>query len=54
VLWYVDNRRTTVITMLVFATAVAASTLVIVAYDRPFGGGGVSVTPRALQELMPD
>ena len=44
---------TKVITMLIFATAVAVSTLLIMAYDRPFGGGGISVTPAALKEVLP-
>lgn len=42
------------ITMLIFATAVAVSTLVIITYDRPFGGGGVSVSPTALEQAKPD
>ena len=49
---HVENRSTKVITMLIFATAVAVSTLLIMAYDRPFGGG-VSVTPAALTDVLP-
>ena len=49
---HVENRGTKVITMLIFATAVAVSTLLIMAYDRPFGGG-VSVTPAALKDVLP-
>jgi Protein of unknown function (DUF4239) len=49
---HVENRSTKVITMIIFATAVAVSTLLIMAYDRPFGGG-VSVTPAALEDVLP-
>ena len=49
---HVENRGTKVITMLIFATAVAVSTLLIMAYDRPFGGG-VFVTPAALKDVLP-
>ena len=42
------------ITMFIFATAVAVSTLAIITYDRPFGGGGVSVPPTALEDVRPD
>ena len=45
---HAGSRRTTLITMVIFAT-VAVSTLVIIAYDRPFGGGGVSVPSTALE-----
>jgi hypothetical protein len=50
---HVENRGTKAITLLIFATAVAVSTLLIMAYDRPFGGG-VSVTPAALlKDVLP-
>jgi uncharacterized protein DUF4239 len=50
---HVDNRQARRITLFIFATAVAVSTLVIMAYDHPYGGG-VLVTPRLLQEVIPD
>jgi hypothetical protein len=49
---HVENHGTKVITMLIFATAVAVSALLIMSYDRPFGGGGVSVTPDALKDVL--
>ena len=39
--------------MFLFGTAVAASMLLIMAYDQPFGSGGVRGLPSAL-EVMPD
>jgi hypothetical protein len=50
---HVDARRTQAIALVVFATAVAVSTLLITAYDRPFAGGGISVTPAAIQGVLP-
>jgi hypothetical protein len=50
---HAENRSTKMITMLIFATAVAVSTLLIMAYDRPFGGGGISVSPTALEDVIP-
>jgi hypothetical protein len=49
---HVGNHRTQAITLAIFATAVAVSTLLIMAYDRPFGGGGISITPVALQQVL--
>src|SRR5437016_27801 len=49
---HVDDRRIQALTMVIFATAVSVSTLLIMAYDRPFGGGGISVTPVALEDAV--
>ena len=51
---HVDSRAATLITMFLFGTAVAASMLLIMAYDQPFSTGGVRVLPTALQDVMPD
>jgi hypothetical protein len=51
---HVDSPAATLITMFLFGTAVAASMLLIVAYDQPFSSGGVRVLPTALQDVMPD
>ena len=40
---HVDSRAAKLITMLLFGTAVAASMLLIMAYDQPFSSGGVRV-----------
>ena len=51
---HVDSRAATLITMFLFGTAVAASMLLIMAYDQPFSSGGVRVLPTALQGVMPN
>jgi hypothetical protein len=51
---HVDSPAATLITMFLFGTAVAASMLLIMAYDQPFSSGGVRVLPTALQDVMPD
>ena len=47
-----DNRLAAAITMGLFATGVAASVLLIAAYDRPFVGE-ISVGPAPLLQVMP-
>ena len=47
-----DNRLASAITMGLFATGVAASALLIVAYDRPFIGE-ISVGPGPLLQVIP-
>jgi Protein of unknown function (DUF4239) len=48
-----DNRLTAAITMGLFGTGVAASLLLILAYDRPFIGQ-FSVGPTSLLQVMPE
>jgi hypothetical protein len=48
-----DNRLTTAITMGLFGIGVAASLLLILAYDRPFTGD-LAVRPSALLQVMPE
>ena len=48
-----DNRLTSAITMALFGIGVAASLLLIVAYDRPFTGE-LSVRPDPLLQVMPE
>jgi Protein of unknown function (DUF4239) len=50
---HVDNSRTAAITLFIFASAVAACLFLLVVYDRPYAGGGISVEPRALEHIMP-
>lgn len=47
-----DNQLASAITMGLFATGVAASVLLIAAYDRPFIGE-ISVRPTPLLQVMP-
>src|SRR6516225_3804640 len=48
-----DNRLTSAITMALFGIGVAASLLLILAYDRPFTGE-LSVGPKQLLQVMPE
>jgi hypothetical protein len=47
-----DDRLAGAIALGVFATGIAASVLLITAFDRPFLGE-LAVTPRALLQVMP-
>jgi hypothetical protein len=47
-----DSRGASAITMGLFATGVAASVLLIAAYDRPFIGE-ISVGPDPLLQVLP-
>ena len=47
-----DNRLASVIALGIFATGVAASTLLILAHDRPFIGE-ISIKPDPLLQVMP-
>jgi Protein of unknown function (DUF4239) len=47
-----DNRLASLITLGIFATGVAASVLLIIAYDRPFVGE-LAVPPAPLLQVMP-
>ena len=48
-----DNRLTSAITMALFGIGVAASLLLILAYDRPFTGE-LAVGPKQLLQVMPE
>jgi Protein of unknown function (DUF4239) len=50
---HVEHRRTQAITLFIFATAMASCFVLLLLYDRPFGGG-ISVGPEALRQVMPD
>jgi Protein of unknown function (DUF4239) len=47
-----DNRLTSILSMLLFATGVATAVLLIAAHDRPFIGE-ISVSPDPLLQVMP-
>jgi len=47
-----DNRIASMIALGIFATGIATSTLLILAYDRPFTGD-VSIKPDPLLQVMP-
>ena len=47
-----DNRRACAITLMLFATGVALSVLLIAAYSRPFHAGGYFVAPELLKQVI--
>jgi hypothetical protein len=49
-----QRRGLQIFTVAIFATAAAACMLAILVYDRPFGGGGISLSPERLIEVRPD
>jgi uncharacterized membrane protein YqjE len=51
---HAENRGAQIITAAIFATAAAACMFTILVYDRPFGGGGISLSPGILIEVRPD
>ena len=48
-----DNRRACAITLMLFATGIALSVLLIAAYSRPFSAGGYFVAPESLKQVIP-
>ncbi len=40
------------ITLFIFSTAIGACLILLMAYDRPFSAGGVSVTPAAFRDIL--
>ena len=48
---HANNRRACAITLILFATGVALSVLLIAAYSRPFTGE-ISVTPELLKQVI--
>lgn len=53
-LTHLEKRGVRIAAIAIFATAAGASMLAILAYDRPFGGGGISLSPDILIEVRPD
>ena len=48
-----DNRRACAITLMLFATGIALSVLMISAYSRPYFAGGYFVAPELLKQVIP-
>jgi uncharacterized protein DUF4239 len=48
------DRVAALANMLVFSSAVAACVLLLMATDRPFSYGGITLKPNALREVAPD
>jgi amino acid transporter len=51
---HIDNREAMVATMFIFSTAVAVCLTLLMAYDRPFASGGVTMQPTLFQETVVD
>jgi hypothetical protein len=48
-----SHRHTQVVGILIWSSAVAARFVSVMVFDRPYGGGGISLAPQALQDVMP-
>jgi Protein of unknown function (DUF4239) len=51
---HIDNRTAMAATLLIFSTAVAVCLVLLMAYDRPFAFGGVTMTPTVFREIAVD
>ena len=51
---HIKMRVAMAIALLIFSSGIAISLVLLMAYDQPFGGGGVVISPMAFREVMPD
>jgi len=51
---HLDNRPAMTVAMAIFSTAIAVCLILLLAYDRPFAVGGVTMSPTLFQEIIPD
>jgi hypothetical protein len=51
---HIDNRPATAATLFIFSTAVAVCLILLMAYDRPFAVGGVTLAPTSFREIAVD
>lgn len=51
---HIDNRAAMAATMIVFSTAVAVCVVLLMAYDRPFASGGVTMQPTLFRAIVVD
>jgi amino acid transporter len=51
---HIDNRAAMAATMAIFSTAVAVCVILLMAYDRPFASGGVTMQPTLFQAIVVD
>jgi hypothetical protein len=49
---HIDNRGVCALSLFFIATALAASLLLLMAYDQPFNGGGFFLRPTLLREIV--
>jgi hypothetical protein len=48
---HIGKPAASVLTLFIFSTAMAACLVLLLAYDRPFAAGGISMTPAAYREI---
>lgn len=48
---HIDSRVSSAVTLFIFATAIAACLVLLMAYDKPFGPGGVTMGPTAFRNI---
>ena len=48
---HIDRRVTAAVNLFVFSTAMAACLVLLMANDRPFAAGGITLEPGALREI---
>ena len=48
---HIDRPAAAVSSMLVLSTAIAASLVLLMVYDRPLSSGGITLQPLALREI---
>jgi hypothetical protein len=51
---HIDNLPAMAATMAIFSTAVAVCVILLIAYDRPFASGGVTMQPALFQAIVVD
>jgi hypothetical protein len=49
---HIDRRATAAVNLGIFATAVAASLVLLMVNDRPFAAGGITLDPGVLREIV--
>ena len=51
---HIKMRVAMAIALFIFSTGIAISLVLLMAYDQPFGGGGVAISPVPFHEVMPN
>ena len=48
---HLNRRATAVVNLIIFSTAVACCLVLLMAHDRPFAAGGITIQPDALRDV---
>jgi len=51
---HIGKPAASALALFIFSTAMAACLVLLLAYDRPFAAGGISLTPAAYREINVD